>query len=179
MDVIRVVVVEYIYILIACAGGNRKATGLICKDFTGCWDIKGCRIAVMGSKVVGIRWWKERIINRRRVRNWFINRLGRTSLGVFLCRALVLSRLIEMAFDLPTTGKIFTDQTGRFPITSSTGNQYVFVLYNYDYNYIHAISIKNRKTNIYLLLTKQHMLYLYAQFSVLVYNYSTTNAQTS
>ena len=99
MDVIRVVVVEYKYIFIACAGGNRKATSLICKDFTGCWYIKGCRIAVMGSKVVGIRWWKERIINRRRVRKWFINRLGRTSLGVFLCRALVLSPLIEMDFD--------------------------------------------------------------------------------
>ena len=99
VGVIGVVVVKYKYILIACDGGNRKATGLICKDFTGCWDLKGCRIAVMGSKVVGIRWWKERIINRRIVRNWFINRLGRTSLGTFLCRALVLYRLIEMAFD--------------------------------------------------------------------------------
>ena len=69
MDVVGVVVVEYKYILIACAGGNRKATGLICKDFTGFWDLKCCRISAMGSKVVGIRWWKERIINRRRVRN--------------------------------------------------------------------------------------------------------------
>ena len=82
-------------------------------------------------------------------------------------------------FEIPTTGKIFTDQTGRFPIPSSTGNQYVFVLYYYDSNYIHAIAIKNRKTNLYLLLTKQHMLYLYAQVSVLFYNNSTKNAQTS
>ena len=37
-------------------------------------------------------------------------------------------------FEIPTTGKIFTDQTGRFPIPSSTGNQYVFVLYDYDSN---------------------------------------------
>ena len=89
MDEIRLVVVEYKYILIACAVGNRKATGVICEKFP-----------VVGiSKVVGIRWWKEIIINRRIVRNWFINRLVRTSLGVFLCRALVLSRLIEMAFD--------------------------------------------------------------------------------
>ena len=82
MDVIRVVVVEYIYILIACAGGNRKATGLICKDFTGGWYLEYFCIAVMGLNVVWIRWWKERIINRRRVINLFINRLGRTSLGV-------------------------------------------------------------------------------------------------
>ena len=58
MDVIRVVVVKYKYILIACAGGNRKAIGLICKDFTGVWDLEGCRIAVMGSMVAGIMWWK-------------------------------------------------------------------------------------------------------------------------
>ena len=91
VDVMGVVVVKYKYILIACAGGNRKATGLICKYFIGGWDLEGFRIAVMGSIVVCIRWWKERIINRRRVRNWFINRLGRTSLGLFLCRALVFS----------------------------------------------------------------------------------------
>ena len=99
MYVIGFVVVKYKYILIACDGGNRKATGLICKDFTGGWDIEGFRISVMGLIVVWIRFWKEIIINRKRVGNWFINRLGRTSLGTFLCRALVLSRLIEMAFD--------------------------------------------------------------------------------
>ena len=82
-------------------------------------------------------------------------------------------------FEIPTTGKIFTDQTGRFPIPSSTGNQYVFLLYDYDSNYIHAIAIKNRNIYIYLLLTKQHMLYLYTQVSVLVYNDLTTNSQTS
>ena len=91
MDVIRVVVVEYKYILIACSGGNRKATGLICKDFTGGWDLEGFRIEVMGSIVVCIRWWKERTIDRIRVGNWFINRLGRTSLGIVLCIALVIS----------------------------------------------------------------------------------------
>ena len=99
MDVIGVVLVKYKYILIACAGGNMKSTSLICKDFTGGWDLEGCLISVMGSIVVWIRWRKERIINRRRVGNRFINRLGRTSIGIFLCRALVLSRLIKMAFD--------------------------------------------------------------------------------
>ena len=80
-------------------------------------------------------------------------------------------------FEIPTTGKIFTDQTVRFRITSITGNQYVFILYDYDSNYIHTISIKKGKDNLYLVLTKRHMLYLYAQVSVLVYNDSKTNAQ--
>ena len=31
VDVMGFVVVKYKYILIACAGGNRKATGFICK----------------------------------------------------------------------------------------------------------------------------------------------------
>ena len=49
VDVIRVVVVEYKYILIACAGGNSKATGLIFKYFTGGWDLEGFCISRMGS----------------------------------------------------------------------------------------------------------------------------------
>ena len=53
MDVIVVVVAKYKYILIACDGGNRKATGLICKDFTGGWDLEGCHIALMGSILSG------------------------------------------------------------------------------------------------------------------------------
>ena len=40
----------------------------------------------------------------------------------------------ETTFKIPTTGKIFTDQTSSFPIPSSTGNQYIFVLYDYDSN---------------------------------------------
>jgi hypothetical protein len=41
---------------------------------------------------------------------------------------------------LPTerSGKIFTDQTGKFPIVSSAGNTQIFVLYDYDSNSIHA-----------------------------------------
>ena len=44
-----------------------------------------------------------------------------------------------------TTGKIFTDQTGQFPVQSETGNKYVFVLYDYNSNAILAEPIKNRK----------------------------------
>ena len=47
--------------------------------------------------------------------------------------------------DLPTTrGKIATDQTGRFPTTSSQGSTYVLILYNYDSNAILAEPIKSR-----------------------------------
>lgn len=35
-------------------------------------------------------------------------------------------------------GQIYTDQTGRFPFTSSRGNSQIFVLYDYDSNSIHA-----------------------------------------
>ena len=35
------------------------------------------------------------------------------------------------------TGAIHTDQTGKLPVTSSLGMQYIFVFYNYDANYIH------------------------------------------
>jgi len=47
------------------------------------------------------------------------------------------------SIDDPTTGKIFTDQTGRFVIPSSTGNTQIFILYDYDSNSIHAEPIKN------------------------------------
>jgi hypothetical protein len=43
------------------------------------------------------------------------------------------------------TGKIYTDQTGRFPVTSSQGNKYLFVLYDYDSNAIRAEPIKSRQ----------------------------------
>jgi hypothetical protein len=45
------------------------------------------------------------------------------------------------------TGKIYTDQTGRFPVTSSRGNKYILVLYNYDTNAILTEPLKNRTGN--------------------------------
>ncbi len=43
------------------------------------------------------------------------------------------------------TGKIYTDQTGHFPVTSSQGNQYIIlVLYDYDTNAILTEPLKNR-----------------------------------
>jgi hypothetical protein len=41
--------------------------------------------------------------------------------------------------------KSYSDQTGQFPVVSSSGNHYLFVLYNQDTNYIHAIAIPNRQ----------------------------------
>ena len=40
------------------------------------------------------------------------------------------------------SGKIYTDQTGRFPVTSSKGNKYILVAYHYDSNKIHAEPLK-------------------------------------
>ena len=47
------------------------------------------------------------------------------------------------------TGKIYTDQTGPFLRPSISGNKYVFILYDYDSNYIAAVAIPSR--------TKDHL----------------------
>ena len=41
-------------------------------------------------------------------------------------------------------GKVASDLTGRFPIRSSKGSQYVMVVYLHDPNFILAIPIKDR-----------------------------------
>jgi hypothetical protein len=41
-------------------------------------------------------------------------------------------------------GKIYTDQTGRFPVVSSKGNKYIMIVYDYDSNAILAKPIKDR-----------------------------------
>ena len=40
------------------------------------------------------------------------------------------------------TGKNYTDQTGRFPVTSRNGNKYTLVAYHYESNTIHAELLK-------------------------------------
>jgi hypothetical protein len=42
------------------------------------------------------------------------------------------------------TGQIYTDQTGRFVIPSSSGNNYLMILYDWDSNHIFAQPFKNR-----------------------------------
>jgi hypothetical protein len=43
------------------------------------------------------------------------------------------------------TGQIYTDQTGRFISPSSTGNNYLMIMYDYDSNFIFAQPMKNRQ----------------------------------
>ena len=42
-------------------------------------------------------------------------------------------------------GIVGTDQTGRFPTTSGRGHKYLFIMYDVDVEYIHAVAIKSRK----------------------------------
>jgi hypothetical protein len=42
------------------------------------------------------------------------------------------------------TGQIYSDQTGRFPVTSSKGNKYIMVVYDYYSTAILAEPLKNR-----------------------------------
>eukprot|EP00978_Attheya_sp_CCMP212_P014572 scaffold37188_cov29-Attheya_sp.AAC.6 len=42
------------------------------------------------------------------------------------------------------SGNIYTNLCGRFPILSTQGNQYIFILYDYDSNAILSRAMKNR-----------------------------------
>ena len=41
--------------------------------------------------------------------------------------------------------KLYTDDTGRFPVISRTGNQYIMVAYHCDANAIISVPFKSRK----------------------------------
>ena len=70
-----------------------------------------------------------------------INRAGKNSSWGLVSIDLVSFRTL----DIPEPfGKVATDQTGRFPILSSLGHQYIMVAYVHDTNEITAIPIKNR-----------------------------------
>ena len=43
------------------------------------------------------------------------------------------------------TSKLYTDDTGRFPVISRKGNQYIMLAYHYDDNAIMAVPFKSRK----------------------------------
>ena len=51
-----------------------------------------------------------------------------------------------MLIDRKELSTAYTDLTGRFPMRSSRGNQYILIGYHYDANCIHGIAIKNRKS---------------------------------
>ena len=61
---------------------------------------------------------------------------------------------------LELSGKIFTDQTGKFPITSSKGSKYVMVLFAHDINAILAEPMKNRSQEEIMRATKKLHEYL-------------------
>jgi len=42
------------------------------------------------------------------------------------------------------TGKIYSDQTGRFPVISSKGNKYIMIIYDHDSNAILARPLKTK-----------------------------------
>lgn len=45
------------------------------------------------------------------------------------------------------TGQEYTDITGRLPVASYSGKQYIMIMYNEDSNYIHAIPMASRKAS--------------------------------
>jgi hypothetical protein len=54
-------------------------------------------------------------------------------------------RTHEIFVDIhPATGKVQSDQTGRFTTTSTSGNSYLMVIYGYDSNFIHVEPLKSR-----------------------------------
>ena len=48
---------------------------------------------------------------------------------------------------LATTGKTLSDQTGRFPVTSSKGNKHIMIMYSYNANAILGKPMKSRTEN--------------------------------
>ena len=58
------------------------------------------------------------------------------------------------------TGKVSTDQTRRFPVTSSRGSKYIMVLYNHDRNAILAEPITSRNKSKLIRATRVLHTYL-------------------
>jgi hypothetical protein len=54
-----------------------------------------------------------------------------------------------------TTGMLFIDPTGRFLTPSTSGNQYILVVYEYDGNFIHAEPMVDRKAPSVITAYKQ------------------------
>eukprot|EP00957_Ditylum_brightwellii_P170385 12969201-Ditylum_brightwellii.AAC.1 len=46
-----------------------------------------------------------------------------------------------------TDGTVYTDLTGKFPITSNNGSQYMLITYDYDSNTILARPLKSRNNS--------------------------------
>jgi hypothetical protein len=58
------------------------------------------------------------------------------------------NKVTHQAFaTIEETGRVYTDQTGQFPVTSSQGHRYMLVLYHYDTNAILVEPLKSRHGN--------------------------------
>ena len=53
------------------------------------------------------------------------------------------------------TGKVFSNQTGRFLTSSTSGNKEMLILYDYDSNFIHAKAMKDRSGSEILMAYKR------------------------
>ena len=62
--------------------------------------------------------------------------------------------------DIEITGKIFTDQTGRFPVPSIEGYKYVMILYDYDSNSVRGVPMKSRSKEEMVRAYQDHHAYL-------------------
>ena len=51
---------------------------------------------------------------------------------------------------IESKNQLSMDMTGRYPITSKRGNQYILVMIDWDSNYIKLIPLKSRKTEMYV-----------------------------
>ena len=78
------------------------------------------------------------------------------------CHEMTTQEVQHHGFFIKTvelSGNIYSDQTGRLPLTSSNGNRYVMVVYNHDYNAILAEPLKSRSAEHLLAATaKMHIL---------------------
>jgi hypothetical protein len=60
-------------------------------------------------------------------------------------------------------GQIYTNLTGRFPVTSSCGNSQIFVLYDYDNNSIQAQAMPSKTATKILKAFKKFPMILFSQ----------------
>ena len=80
---------------------------------------------------------------------------------------------------LEITGRAYSDQTGKFLVTSASGMKYLFVLYDYDSSLIWAILSRQETKSTSFKLIRTQSNYWNLADSSLSSNKWTMNAQTS
>ena len=79
------------------------------------------------------------------------------------CHEMTTTEVRHHEFFIKTvelSGKIYSDQTGRFPLTSSNGNRYVMVVYDNDSNSILVEPLKSRSAEHLLAATAKMHIFL-------------------